>query len=64
LRYYGTTPEVSRGSIFEQEQIARAVELKLGASGPEQIELVTGDRESAEYAKKIRAVLDGAVVHP
>jgi hypothetical protein len=24
---------------------------------------VTGDRESAEYAKKIRAVLDGAVVH-
>jgi uncharacterized protein (DUF362 family) len=63
LRYYGTTPEVSRGSIFEQEQIARAVELKLGVSGPEQIELVTGDRESAEYAKKIRAVLDGAAVH-
>jgi uncharacterized protein (DUF362 family) len=63
LRYYGTTREVSRGSIFGQEQIARAVELKLGASGPEQIELVTGDRESAEYAKKIRAVLDGAVAH-
>jgi uncharacterized protein (DUF362 family) len=63
LRYYGTTPEVSRGSIFEQEQIARAVELKLGARGPEHIELVTGDRESAEYAKKVRAVLDGAVVH-
>ncbi len=63
LRYHGTTPEVSRGSIFEQEQIARAVELKLGVSGPERIELVTGDRESAEYAKKIRAVLDGAAVH-
>jgi uncharacterized protein (DUF362 family) len=62
LRYYGTTPEVSRGSIFEQDQIARAVELKLGVSGPEQIELVTGDRGSAEYAKKIRAVLDGATV--
>ena len=26
--------------IFEQEQIARAVELKLGASGPKDIELV------------------------
>jgi uncharacterized protein (DUF362 family) len=63
LRYYGTTPEVSRGSIFEQDQIARAVELKLGVSGPEQIELVTGDRDSAEYAKRIRAVLDGATVH-
>jgi uncharacterized protein (DUF362 family) len=63
LRYYGTTPEVSRGSIFEQEQIARAVELKLGAGSAEQIELVTGDRESAEYAKNIRAVLDGAAVH-
>ena len=63
LRYYGTTPEVSRGGIFEQEQIARAVELKLGVSGPEQIELVTGDRDSAEYATKIRAVLDGAAVH-
>ncbi len=63
LRYYGTTPEVSRGSIFEQEQIARAVELRLGVSGPEQIELVTGDRESAEYANRIRAVLDGAAVH-
>jgi uncharacterized protein (DUF362 family) len=62
LRYYGTTPEVSRGSVFEQEQIARAVELKLGVNGPEQIELVTGDRDSAEYAKKIRGVLDGAAV--
>lgn len=60
LRYYGTTPEVSRGTIFEQDQLARAVELHLGVSGPQQIELVTGDQESAEYAKKIRAILDGA----
>ena len=60
LRYYGTTEEVSRGAIFEQEQIARAVQLGIGVSGPKQIELVTGDRESAEYAKKIREILDGA----
>lgn len=59
LRYYGTTPEVSRGAIFEQEQIARAVQLGLGVRSPKQIELVTGDPESAEYAKKIRDVLDG-----
>jgi uncharacterized protein (DUF362 family) len=57
LRYYGTTPEVSRGKIFEQEQISRAVELGLGITGPDQIELVTADPDSAEYAKKIRAIL-------
>jgi uncharacterized protein (DUF362 family) len=60
LRYFGTTPEVSRGAIFEQEQIARAVQLGIGVSSPKQIELVTGDPDSAEYAKPIRALLDGA----
>lgn len=60
LRYYGTTKEVSRGTIFEQEQIARAVQLNLGVRGPGQIQLVTGDHESAEYAKEIRAILDGS----
>lgn len=60
LRYFGTTPEVTRGAIFEQEQIARAVQLGIGVSGPKQIELVTNDRESAEYANRIRAILDGA----
>lgn len=60
LRYYGTTKEVSQGAIFEQEQIARAVQLHLGVNSPKQIELVTGDRESAEYARQIRAILDGA----
>ena len=60
LRYYGTTKEVSRGAIFEQEQIARAVQLKIGVEGPGQIELITGDGDSAEYAKHIRAILDGA----
>ena len=58
LRYFGTTPEVSQGAIFDQEQIARAVQLKIGVSSPKQIELVTGDKESAEYAKLIRTVLD------
>ncbi|HMF90913.1 MAG TPA: DUF362 domain-containing protein, partial [Candidatus Angelobacter sp.] len=60
LRHFGTTQEVSQGAIFDQEQIARAVQLKIGISGPSQIELVTGDKESAEYAKPIRALLDGA----
>jgi uncharacterized protein (DUF362 family) len=60
LRHFGTTPEVSQGPIFAQEQIARAVQLQLGVSSAKQIELVTGDRDSAEYAKPIRALLDAA----
>jgi uncharacterized protein (DUF362 family) len=58
LRHFGTTPEVSGGTIFEQEQIARAVELKVGISGPGQIELITNDPASAAYAAMVRKVLD------
>jgi uncharacterized protein (DUF362 family) len=61
LRHFGTTAEVRRGAIFDQEQIARAVQLGLGVTGPDAIELVTGDADSADYAQKIRAVLDGAL---
>jgi uncharacterized protein (DUF362 family) len=58
LRRYGTTNEVSNGPIFGQAQIARAVELGLGVSSPDEIELVTGDPDSAEFAAEIRQVLD------
>jgi uncharacterized protein (DUF362 family) len=57
LRYFGTTSAVSRGSIFQQEQIARAVELGLGVDGPEKIELVTDDPDSEAYAAQIREIL-------
>ena len=57
LRYYGTTNEVSSGPIFEQEQIARAVELGLGVSGPDGIQLVTDDPESEAYANLLRPIL-------
>jgi uncharacterized protein (DUF362 family) len=57
LRYFGTTPAVSKGAIFEQEQIVRAVELGLGVDGPDKIELITGDADSAAYAEEIRQIL-------
>jgi uncharacterized protein (DUF362 family) len=57
LRHWGTTPEVGEGPIFQQEQIARAVELGLGVDDPEKILLVTGDAESESYATEIREVL-------
>jgi uncharacterized protein (DUF362 family) len=57
LRYYGTTPAVSRGPVFRQEQIARAVELGLGVGSPEEIELLTDDPHSEAYAAEIREIL-------
>jgi len=57
LRLLGTTPEVSKGKIFEQDQIKRAAELGLGVKSADQIEIVTGDKESEEYADKVREVL-------
>jgi uncharacterized protein (DUF362 family) len=57
LRLLGTTPSVSEGPIFSQEQLARAVELELGAANGQGIELVTGDDESAAYAAQIEQLL-------
>ncbi len=58
LKELGSNAAIMGRRIFEQEQIARAVELKLGAESPAAIELVTGDPESAAYAAKLRTILD------
>ncbi|MEJ2735776.1 MAG: DUF362 domain-containing protein [Anaerolineae bacterium] len=60
LRHFGTTPSVSQGPIFEQEQISRAAALGLGVTGADQIKLVTGDAESEAYAAEIHQILAGA----
>jgi len=57
LRLLGTTPEVSRGRIFDQDQIARAAELGLGVKSADQIQLVTDDTESKALADKVSNVL-------
>jgi uncharacterized protein (DUF362 family) len=57
LRYFGCQTEAGKGKIFEQEQIARAVELGLGVDNPEKIELLTQDSESADYSEKIKKIL-------
>lgn len=54
LRHYGAS---FQGKIFEQEQIARAVELGLGVESSEGIELITADTESAAFADQIMEVL-------
>ncbi|MBI4842193.1 MAG: DUF362 domain-containing protein [candidate division NC10 bacterium] len=57
LRMHGGNATISRGRIFEQEQIARAAQLGLGARGPEQIDLVADDPESRQLAERIRQIL-------
>ncbi|MDR3310327.1 MAG: DUF362 domain-containing protein [Oscillospiraceae bacterium] len=57
LKMLGSNSDIMNTPIWEQEQIARAVELGLGASSPDEIELVTDDEESEAVAEKVRAVL-------
>lgn len=54
LRIYGTTPEVSKGDIFEQEQIAKAAQMSLGASGSEEIEIIPVNTQAEDICSKIK----------
>ncbi|MFX1348862.1 MAG: DUF362 domain-containing protein [Promethearchaeota archaeon] len=57
LRILGTTPEVSKGPIFEQEQIKRAVELGIGISSPEEIEFIYDSKEAEKLVEQIKEKL-------
>ena len=58
LRSFGTSHDVSEGTIFSLEQIARASELGIGISSADQIRLVPLDALSEPVAEKIQAQLD------
>ncbi len=57
LKDLGSNEAIMGRKIFEQEQIRRAVELGLGVSRPEDIELVGGDDEGRSYANKLKGIL-------
>lgn len=57
LKSLGANERIMSRGIFEQEQIARAVELGLGAASAAAIDLVTGDDESRALADQLRAIL-------
>jgi uncharacterized protein (DUF362 family) len=57
LKELGSNDAIMGTKIFEQEQIKRAVELGLGVSHPEQIELITDDKSSAAYSAKLKEIL-------
>jgi len=57
LKLLGSNDNIMKRKIFDQEQIARAVELGLGASSPSEIELVAADEGSQTYKDRIAEVL-------
>ena len=57
LKLLGSNESIMKPKIFEQEQIARAVELGLGASSPSEIEVIPADQKSKDYRDRIIEVL-------
>ena len=57
LKLLGSNEDIMKPKIFEQEQIARAAELGLGASSPSEIEVIPGDKKSQEYRDRVVALL-------
>jgi uncharacterized protein (DUF362 family) len=57
LKRLGSNAAIMDTPVFEQEQIARAVELGLGVDRADLIELVTPDAASRAYAAGLRAFL-------
>ena len=58
LRSHGTSHDVTEGSVFSQEQIARAALLGVGVSSANQIRLVPLDSPSEVVAKNIEGELN------
>ena len=57
LKYLGSNDRIMNTKIFEQEQIARAVELGLGAATPAEIDVIPADTKSADMCDKIVEIL-------
>ena len=58
LKSLGSNAQIMKTKIFEQEQIARAAEIGLGATSPSQIEIVSANPESREYRDRVVQILN------
>lgn len=58
LKSLGSNNQIMGPKIFEQKQIARAVELGLGAASPSQIDVIAADKQSLEYRNRVAEVLN------
>ena len=57
LKDLGSNDAIMGRPIFQQEQMARAVEVGLGVAGPEDIQLVSDDDAGTSYAARLQEVL-------
>lgn len=57
LKTLGANQAIMSRGVFEQEQIARAAELKLGAQSANEIEIISAGAESAPLAERLRTML-------
>ncbi len=57
LRHYGTTRDISKGNIFELEQIRRAAELGIGINSADKIKIVGLNPESEAIAGELEQIL-------
>ena len=57
LKHLGSNAAIMNRNIFDQEQIARAAELGLGAASPDEIDLVAADEKSEAYRDRIAGIL-------
>ena len=58
LRHYSTTNDISKGKIFELEQIKRAAELGIGVQSADKINIVGIDAESEAVAGELDQILE------
>jgi uncharacterized protein (DUF362 family) len=58
LKVLGSNAQIMNRKIFEQEQIARAAQIGLGASSPAEIDLFPADDQSREIRDRVAAVLN------
>ncbi len=57
LKELGSNEAIMGRPIFQQEQMARAVEVRLGIQGPEEIALVSDDAAGTAYTAQLERIL-------
>jgi uncharacterized protein (DUF362 family) len=57
LKDLGSNDAIMGRPIFQQEQMARAVEIRLGIQGPDEIKLVSDDQAGTAYAARLEGIL-------
>ncbi len=58
LKFLGSNVQIMNTKIFEQEQIARAVEIGIGATSPAEIEVVSANDKSRQYRDRVVEILN------